>query len=221
MIGKEKVELIKQLLSLSKSKVNAHEAQVAALKAQQIMAKYNISLTDVETEEQSETIEAATPIETGAGRKWKYTLAAIVASNFKCKVFGIKENNTICFYGYSSDTQVAAEVFKFLFKHGDKMAAKEVREIKKKGRDSHGVYNTYLCGFCHGLQSALDAQCKALQLVVPKEVIESYDNFRQSGIWQQNKRSGIKYQPNTDSYNNGYREGRTAMQRRELDVVNI
>ena len=73
MIGKEKVELIKQLLSLSKSKVNAHEAQVAALKAQKIMAKYNISLTDVETEEQSETIEAATPIETGAGREWKCT----------------------------------------------------------------------------------------------------------------------------------------------------
>ena len=47
MIGKEKVELIKQRRSLSKSKVNGHEAQVAALKAQKIMAKYNISLTDV------------------------------------------------------------------------------------------------------------------------------------------------------------------------------
>ena len=46
MIGKEKVELIKQLLSLSKSKVNAHEAQVAALKAQKIMARrYNICFT--------------------------------------------------------------------------------------------------------------------------------------------------------------------------------
>lgn len=221
MIGKEKVELIKQLLSLSKSKVNAHEAQVAALKAQKLMAKYNISLTEVETEEQLETIEAAAPIQTGAGRKWKYSLAAIVASNFRCRVFGIKEDHTIYFYGYSSDTQAAAEVFQFLFKHGDKMAAKEVRETKKKGKDTRGVYNTYLCGFCHGLQSALDAQCKALQLVIPKEVNESFDNFKQSGNWQQNKRSGIKYQSNTDSYNNGYREGRTAMQRREIDAVNI
>ena len=40
------VSLVKKLLSLAESKVNEHEAKVAAMKAQELIAKYNITISD-------------------------------------------------------------------------------------------------------------------------------------------------------------------------------
>lgn len=37
--------------------------------------------------------------------------------------------------------------------------------------------NTYLLGFCEGIQEVLDRQCTALMLVVPKEVEKAYAEY--------------------------------------------
>ena len=50
------VSLVKKLLSLADSKVNEHEAKVAAMKAQELIAKYNIIIS----EEDEETNEIET-----------------------------------------------------------------------------------------------------------------------------------------------------------------
>ena len=47
-------------------------------------------------------------------------------------------------------------------------------KCKKEGKNTKGVLNTYLVGFCDGIKEVLDKQCTALMIVVPKEVEEAY-----------------------------------------------
>ena len=88
--------------------------------------------------------------------------------DFCCKTYSINRD-AIAFYGYEKDAKIAVEVFKFLFETGNKLANRYYLKCKKEGRDTKGVLNTYLVGFCDGIKEVLDKQCTALMIVVPKE----------------------------------------------------
>ena len=173
---KKILEKIEKLLALAADKANEHEAISAALKAQELMAKYNIELAEVQGDVKSETIttEMYTP---KANQhyvcKWRYTLSNIIAKNFCCKTYSINRD-AIAFYGYEKDAKIAVEVFKFLFETGNKLANRYYLKCKKEGKETKGVLNTYRTGFCDGIKEVLDKQCTALMIVIPKEVEEAY-----------------------------------------------
>lgn len=185
MESREKIlEKIEKLLALAGNNPSENEAISAALKAQELMAKYNIELADLEGKslEQNIVEETYTPkANCHYVRKWRYTLSQIIAKNFCCKTYSINRD-AIAFYGYEKDAKIAVEVFKFLFETGNKLANRYYLKCKKEGRDTKGVLNTYLVGFCDGIKEVLDKQCTALMIVVPKEVEEAYTehskNFR-------------------------------------------
>ena len=185
MENREKIlKKIENLLALAGNNPSENEAIAAALKAQELMAKYNIELADLEGKslEQNIVKETYTPkANCHYVRKWRYTLSQIIAKNFCCKTYSINRD-TIAFYGYEKDAKIAVEVFKFLFETGNKLANRYYLKCKKEGRDTKGVLNTYLIGFCDGIKEVLDKQCTALMSVVPKEVEEAYTehskNFR-------------------------------------------
>ena len=185
MESREKIlEKIEKLLALAGNNPSENEAISAALKAQELMAKYNIELADLEGKslEQNIVEETYTPkANCHYVRKWRYTLSQIIAKNFCCKTYSINRD-AIAFYGYEKDAKIAVEVFKFLFETGNKLANRYYLKCKKEGRDTKGVLNTYLIGFCDGIKEVLDKQCTALMIVVPKEVEEAYTehskNFR-------------------------------------------
>lgn len=140
------------------------------------MAKYNIELAEVQGDVKSETIttEMYTPkANQHYVRKWRYTLSNIIAKNFCCKTYSINRD-AIAFYGYEKDAKIAVEVFKFLFETGNKLANRYYLKCKKEGKETKGVLNTYLTGFCDGIKEVLDKQCTALMIVIPKEVEEAY-----------------------------------------------
>lgn len=167
------IEKIRKLLAMTEERgASENEAMVAALKAQKLMAEYNLTVADIETGDDHEEIVEES-FDCGNGDKWKYTLANIIARNFCCKTYFIGKRQVI-FYGHKKDAKIACDVFKFLFNIGNKLADKCYYEYYKRGETTRGVKNTYLSGFCAGINEVLGKQCTALMIVIPKDVEESY-----------------------------------------------
>lgn len=205
------ISKIEKLLALAQKNPNENEAMSAAAKAQELMAKYNIQMDQLEADEKSaQKIGTATHSE-GKGYKWRYTLAGIIARNFRCKYYMIGHDQ-IVFYGFEHDAKIALQTFSFLFKVGNRLATRAYTKYKNEGGYTKGFLNTYLTGFCDGIASVLDEQCKALMIVIPKEVNAAYTeyskNFRHCdfSFHSSHYDSGV--------YNCGHRDGRDTMQSR-------
>lgn len=167
------IEKIKKLLEMTEENgASENEAMVAALKAQKLMAEYNLTVADIGTHDSKEIIVEES-FDCGKGDKWKFRLANIIARNFCCTVYFINKTHVV-FYGYQKDAKIAVDVFKFIFNIGNKLADKCYYEYYKKGENTRGVKNAYLAGFCKGIDEVLGKQCTALMIVVPEEVKESF-----------------------------------------------
>ena len=211
------IQTIKKVLELSKNNPSEEEAKAAALKAQELLAKYHIDMSEVEDidiDKVDEIVEITVDV---PSKKWKYRLANIVADNFRCKHFYYGKS-TVVFYGHKTDAEVAAETFKYLFDMGNRGAGREVDKVFAQTGTSAGVYNSYVSGFCSGVSESLGKQCTALMLVVPKDVNEAYDekskNFSRMNI------SGLTTGSNdacANAYKSGKEKGRDAVGSRQLE----
>ena len=214
MEKREKIlKKIENLLALAGNNPSENEAIAAALKAQELMAKYNIELADIEGEKPKNNIteETYTPkANCHYVRKWRYKLAQIIAKNFCCKTYCINRD-TVVFYGYEKDAKIAVEVFKFLFETGNN---RYYLKCKKEGKNTKGVLNTYLVGFCDGIKEVLDKQCTALMIVVPKEVEEAYAE-RSKGFKLIN--NSLATSGDARAYNEGKTEGKATATARGIE----
>lgn len=175
------IQTIKKVLALSKNNPSEEEGKAAAMKAQELLAKYHLDIEEVEGID-SDTLESIDEVQVSVpAKKWKYELARIVARNFRCKHF-YHGKGCVVFYGHKTDAEVAAETFKYLFRIGDKNGVKARNEnfAKTRSLDNTGVYNSYVMGFCKGIDEALSVQCQALALVVPPDVVSSFDEKTKS-----------------------------------------
>ena len=167
------IQTIKKVLELSKNNPSEEEAKAAALKAQELLAKYHIDMAEIEDIEDMKAEEISEVAVDVPSKKWKYKLANIVADNFRCKHFYYGKG-TVVFYGHKTDAEVAAETFKYLFDIGNRCAGRVVDKEFAKTGTSAGVYNSFVVGFCDGVAEVLGKQCTALMLVVPQDVKEAY-----------------------------------------------
>lgn len=207
------IEIIKKLLATANDKgASENEAMIAALKAQELMAKYDIQMTDIEGESTSDEI-VDNQIYVGSGNKWKYSLAGVIATNFCCRVY-ICGSKHIVFYGYKKHAEVAKEVFTFLFNTGNKLANRYYGELYNRGESTKGVKNTFLIGYLHGIKSVLEKQCTALMLVIPKEVNDSY-NEKMAGA--KTRTRNLTGQKNAAAYHRGLNEGKNVATARSLE----
>ena len=178
------IERIQNLMDLSNNNPNENEAIAAALKAQELMAKYHIEITDLCAGNTEDIVELTCDLSLENGNcKWSRALASIISRNFCCKHYILRSAGRadgtvgIVFYGYKKDTEIAKEVFESLFRIGNKLSRRCYYEEKKAERSTKGVMNTFLMGFCDGIKEALDKQCVALMIVTPKEVEDSYNKM--------------------------------------------
>lgn len=213
-MNKEKaISIISKLLKTAEDKgATENEAMTAALRAQELMAKYDLSITDIE--EEKDTIDGVS-IETGTGHKWKYSLAITIANNFCCRVYRLNTTKLV-FYGFKKNADVAGEVFKFLYNVGNRLANRLYANNYNNGMNTKGVRNTFLVGYVEGIQSVLEKQCRALMLVVPKEVDKSYENLKK----KQNMKTTntcTRYNGSDEAYEKGYTAGRNTAQSRYIE----
>lgn len=175
MENQEKIiEKIRKVLELSKNNPSEEEAKAAALKAQKLMAEYHIEMCDIDDIAGDEITELSVEVE--SGNKWKYRLAQIVSRNYRCRHY-YRGSWYIVFYGHETDVKIASEVYKMLFSTGKKLCSRYAQRMYIEHGTSKGVANAYYAGYLKGIKDALDVQCTALMVVVPKEVNESYERM--------------------------------------------
>lgn len=206
---------IKNLLDLANNNPNENEAIAAALKAQELMAKYNIELDQLDDKKETREIVKEVYYQSGKHemKKWKIGLAAIIAQNFRCKTYFLGGQNVV-FYGFKEDAKIALEVFTYLYEIGNKFAVRYYNKCKKEGKETRGVMNTYLVGFRDGVAEVLEKQCTALMIVTPKEVTESYDEMSKG--WKKMK-STLRLSGDTSAYSNGKSDGKDMATARSIE----
>lgn len=203
------IETIKKVLELASNNPSEEEARAATLKAQELMAKYHIEMSDIDAQD-SDISEMY--VEVGMGKKWKYQLARVISRNFCCKHFLYGKANVV-FYGHSVDVKIASKIFYYLFQLGDKLGHKAYADAKAEYGFGDGVYNSFVSGFVAGIAHELDAQCTALMIVVPQDVEDSY--AEKSKGFKRARLNNVSVNDYT-IYTQGFNEGRSAMQRRQI-----
>lgn len=209
------IEMIKKCLQLAENNPSKEEAAAAALKAQELMARYRIEETEVMNEIKEETIEAVVS-RTGRGKKWKYRLGEVIARNFRCKCY-FKGAWGVAFYGFQSEAEAAKQVFEFLFQAGNKLARKQVYEYRKNGGNTSGIYNSYCLGFLTGIQERLERQSVALMIVVPKKVEAEYKAYSKS-FGTKNTCFTAGLQVDADVYRAGKQDAKELLDGRHLET---
>lgn len=209
------IEKIKNLLDLANNNPNENEAIAAALKAQELMAKYNIEFDQLDDKKETREIVEEVYYQSGKHemRKWKIGLASIIAENFRCKVYFINTQDVV-FYGYKEDAKIALQVFTYLYEIGNKFAVRYYNKCKKEGKETRGVMNTYLVGFRDGVAEVLQKQCTALMIVTPKEVTESFDEMTKG--WKTTT-SKLRMSGDSGAYSNGKSDGRDMATARSIE----
>lgn len=169
-----KVSKLLELSDLSKNPSEA-EAIAASMKAQELLAKYNLDISVVTGEEKREDIEQVVS-DTGKGKKWRYGLAETIARSYCCRIFYIGTEQ-IVFYGYKSDVLIARRIFAYLYEVGNRLANAYVKERREHEGSTKGIYNSFCSGFVNGVDRELSRNCTALVLVVPQIINESFAEF--------------------------------------------
>lgn len=205
------LEKVQKLLALAGNNPSEEEAKAAAMKAQELIAQYNLDLSALSAEEkiQCKLLPAEHPNNNG----YRGTLAAILAPNFRCKSVYI--GTQIHFFGREGDVDTCVSVFNYLYKTMRTNGCRQERIARKEGRSAHGVANCYWTGFMTGLKDELGSQSKALAIIVPEDV---KDNFtKKFPNLRIDSRKGVRHTGyDKTAYDRGYVDGRSSMKRREL-----
>lgn len=164
---------IEKLLALQQSP-NEHEALSASLMVQKLLAKYNLSLDNIDKNDDDVIEEVNVWID--GGNKFKYLLADVIADNYRCKVY-YKGTSYIVFRGYRTDIIVARRVYVYLFNICKKLGKKYENNYRQIYGTAVGIYNSYCAGFIGGIKSELEKQCTALQLFCPEKVDVDWQEY--------------------------------------------
>lgn len=173
------IDKIEKLISLSGSS-NENEARAAMMKAQELMAKYEIKREQLN--EGQETERPVVGLTSSPYREeWIHMVSAVIADNFRCRSISVCRNSSaktfrIRFYGYEEDAEICINIFNYAIKVIRKKFI-TLRAIYAEAKREFGENEkmNYVIGFCHGLEKNFDEQKKqsqsfALALVTPKAV---------------------------------------------------
>lgn len=164
------IDKIQKLLALGDHNPNENEAQAAILKAHELMAEHAISSVDAKGEEISCSTESC---EHKGNRKFRRSLASIIASNFRCHNY--TSDGRVTLFGRESDVRIAKEAFEYAYSYAYRESSRLYNEYRKRGLNAYGIVNSYAIGFIHGLKEKLDAQSTALMVITPPDVHGEYD----------------------------------------------
>ena len=208
MVDSGIIKKIQKLLALASSS-NENEAQAAMMKAQEMLAKYKLTMRDVQsTYPESKAVKKRTVV-TFKKATWKGRLASVIADNFCCYTyFHTVGSHQVVFMGLPEDAETAVSVFEYAVEY----ITGRVRQLRRKyyriGESTKGLENDYAQGFISGLSQKYEKQKQknqewALVLVKPQSVVEAYKDMK----WG-------KKPVNTDAYLTGFD---TAYEQGQLD----
>ena len=191
------------------------EALTAAKKAQELIAKYHVTLIDAPTEKENigeDNFEGS--------RKWIQLLANIICQNMSCRLILFTENRKtfLKFIGRDSDRFAALKTLQMLLEVCQNGIAKEKIRAKFNSNSSRGVEIAYATGFIRAVDEEMGKQCRALMLVTPSDVDA---HIEKNYPYIKNIRSKLTYQFRDKNdieiaNSNGYRDGKNILAQRRL-----
>lgn len=196
--NKEKIlDKINKILAKTQNNNSQEECEVAFLKAQEILLKNGLSMSDITTtEEEKDVVQDGFEEIPKTEIKTKGCLAVIIADNFRCKFFvnintiNRKDKHVMTFIGLKSDVEIAKQVYTHVVDTLDNLTINFFLETKERiEKQSSAKYtmkdfkitkDSYTRGFIMGLDAKYKAQVKknewALMLVPDKAVEEELKN---------------------------------------------
>lgn len=208
------IEKIKCLLALGdKNRNNSEsEANAAILKAQELMAKYGI---EVETSEEENISYVHEVCKSKWNMGFRKPLSVVIARNFKCETYLTGNGGSVVFFGHEIDAKIAKETFEFAYNFAMKEGNRLYNKNYQMGRNTQGVFNSYVRGFISGLGQKLEEQSTALVVVTPPDVKDKFNemskNFKRSS-------GGIRdTEFNKEAYEQGVTDGKSILNRRRIE----
>lgn len=207
MLGK-----VQKLLALAGNNPSDEEAKAAALKAQQLIAQYNLDMSQAVGDKgfKYSLIQAVHSNNEG----YRSPLATILAQNFSCKAILI--GNMVNFFGRDGDVQVCAEVYNYLYKFSHGVGLKLERKAREQGLSTKGVANSYWQGFMSGIRAELGRQSEALAIIVPKDVVEGFaEKF--PNCTNRTRSSMVNKGFDMGAFGKGVEDGKNSMRKRAIE----
>ncbi|GMQ60314.1 DUF2786 domain-containing protein [Vallitalea sediminicola] len=197
------IEKVQKLLRLAESQ-NEYEAQSAVAKARLLMARYKLSMNDIQEKEdkvvQGETEKMRSP--------WKRTLAHVIAKHFRCKTYLRNRGNCyrVIFLGLEEDVELTSLIYKQV-----------VNIINISSRRKRLDRKSYAIGFIQGLDKKLRQQTikmkneneeeYALVAVMPVPVIKKYNEIEKGFSGNFKGKRIDQEQIDYNSYQTGRQDG--------------
>lgn len=201
---------LEALLELSKSEVNEAEAFAAAMKAQELIKEYNLSLEELDDYSKQLEEEIIEEILEVSRVGWNRSLCTTVAKNCQCYAFICGNGRRMKIFGHKCDVEVAVSIYKFLYNVAETLYAKYYNSMYAQGIRPHKF--SYMTGFVRGVRSKLEENCTALQLVVPEDVTSEYKG-RYPHMATCTSQST---QYSASDYSTGFDDGKSAVNSRHL-----
>lgn len=194
------------------------EAIAAALVAQRLIARYDV--TDAELSERRTSEDIIEAYTAAVCTAWSANLAATVATAFRCRVAVTRlgrggSRKRYSFIGYQTDAEAARLAFEHLHEAGSCLATEEVRRWRRKypGYSLKGVKSSYCTGFVRGVADELERQTKALMVLVPEEVSTAFEAAtRGTGTYAPRTRATYR-----TAFDHGRSDGREASRARSIE----
>lgn len=205
---------IQKLLNLAGNNPNEEEAQAALLKAQELMAQYNL---DRESLGDKEKIKYSFEISNVKANPRARRLLSIIAEAFACNLL-ISADHKCGFFGREDNAKAAKECMQFIHHTMERGMNRVCKEHGLKSTAVAGasdIYNGYAAGFLSGLKEVVDAQTVALAVVVTQDVKDAYAaRFPNLGTFK--GKTTTWNHAYKDAYQSGVTDGRSAMGKRSL-----
>lgn len=173
------IDKIEKLIALSSSD-NENEAKAAMLKAQELMAKYEIEMSQINSDKAKE--RPVVPYTSPSFRDdWVVDLGSLIAGNFRCRAVISSRRGSggafrLKFYGFDEDAQISINIFNYAVKVIRRRMATLRAIYAEAGREfGRNEKMNYVEGFNAGLHQNFEDQKKqsetfALACLVPAEV---------------------------------------------------
>lgn len=126
---------VRKLLNLSAS-ANEHEAVAAAAKAQELLSKYNLKMSEIPSHDQSamKAEESRVRVRKRAD-EWMYVLSDYTAKAFDCDYYhtsGVYGH--MVFIGVGADSEVCAWTYEYIYTQLKRMVTKKYGRLTKSNR---------------------------------------------------------------------------------------
>lgn len=203
------ISKVENLLKLAGNNPEAKEAEAALLKAQELMAKYNLEMSQFQDQpkEKKEVIEKW--IRGGQSCQWMRKLAMVLADNFRCSLL-VGTGYGLVFVGLKDDVGICTRVFEFASHSLDRNMKKLRRQYRKQGLSTEGISGDYAMGFINGLQDKYKEQVEknnwGLVLVKDNAVMEHTNSISSEKKAKPGK--GLSRAGDAGLYAKGYLDGK-------------